>query len=133
MLLLIPPDPSPIAIMIFIAFRTTFALLAPILLSTSASGRPAGRPKDGTIPAGTTTTFNGQTFVNKGLVGFGAVPPSTLDSTGLTLGGLGSAAQFVPGSWRRKGKSNLYSGTLITQPDVRPRPCQSHASHADLG
>ena len=104
--------------MILIAFRTTLALLAPILLSTSASGRPAGRPKDGSIPSGMPTTFNGQTYINKGLVGFGAVPPSTLDSTGLTLGGLGSAAQFVPGSWRRKGKSNLYTGTLIAQPDV---------------
>lgn len=105
--------------MILIAFRTTIALLAPILLSSSASGRPAGRPKNDTIPEGTTTTFNGQAFVNKGLVGFGSVPPSTLDSTGLTLGGLGSAAQFVPGSWKRNGKANLYTGKLIAQPDVR--------------
>ncbi|KAL7411305.1 esterase-like activity of phytase-domain-containing protein [Mrakia frigida] len=70
-----------------------------------------------TIPVGTTTLFGGQAYVNKGLVGFGTLAADAKDSLGETIGGLGSAMEFVPGSWARSGTSNLYTGTLITQPD----------------
>lgn len=104
---------------VLIALQTA-ALISSTFLATPASARPApSKPSaNPAIPAGESTTFDGQTYINKGLVGFGVIPPSTLDSTGLTLGGLGSAAQFQKGSWKKNGDS--YSGVLITQPDVRP-------------
>ncbi|GAA97532.1 uncharacterized protein L969DRAFT_68597 [Mixia osmundae IAM 14324] len=60
-------------------------------------------------------TFNGVTYVNKGLVGYGSISASALDQFGDTLGGLGSAIAISPKSFRRSG--NRYAGALLMQPD----------------
>ncbi|KZT22044.1 hypothetical protein NEOLEDRAFT_1244195 [Neolentinus lepideus HHB14362 ss-1] len=58
----------------------------------------------------------GKTFVNKGLVAFGLIPSNFTDSTGNTLGGIGSAIQVKPGSFYPRG-DGAYYGTFIVQPD----------------
>ncbi|QRV99558.1 hypothetical protein RhiJN_27577 [Ceratobasidium sp. AG-Ba] len=57
-----------------------------------------------------------QTFVNKGLVGFGYIPASARDSYGETLGGLGSAIAIQRGSFQA-GPNGTFTGRLIAQPD----------------
>lgn len=59
-------------------------------------------------------SFQGETFVNHGLVGVGRIAASTLDSFGETFGSF-SAFYLDPASWSRDGTG--YSGTLYTQPD----------------
>lgn len=61
-------------------------------------------------------TFEGSTFVNKGLVGVARVPSDARDANGDTLGGLGSAMAFVPGSWRQQPDGS-YTGQLVMVPD----------------
>lgn len=92
---------------------------------------PSGVP----IPAGDALTFNGQTCescfssfktthrliscgkdINKGLVAFGVLASDAKDSQGETIGGLGSAIEFEPGSWVKKSV-NSYSGVLWVEPD----------------
>lgn len=58
--------------------------------------------------------FQGDTFVNQGLVGVGRIAADTLDSFGETFGSF-SAFYIDQASWTRVGDS--YSGTLYTQPD----------------
>ncbi|TCD69611.1 hypothetical protein EIP91_007034 [Steccherinum ochraceum] len=60
--------------------------------------------------------LNGATFVNKGLVGFGLIPSDFVESTGDSLGGIGSAIALKPGSFK-KNRDGTFSGTVITQPD----------------
>lgn len=77
----------------------------------------------------------GQTFINKvcardscrprcrhlhhcfqGIVGFGLIPSDFRESTGDTLGGIGSAMAFKLGTWA-KTSSGTYTGTLVMHPD----------------
>ncbi|KAG6909301.1 hypothetical protein DXG01_001245 [Tephrocybe rancida] len=59
--------------------------------------------------------LNGRTYVNKGLVGFGLIPSDFRESTGDTLGGIGSALDLKYGTFKAsKGK---FSGTFIVAPD----------------
>ena len=58
-------------------------------------------------------SFNGVTYVNKGLVGFGAIDGSARDSFGETIGGIGSAIALQ--SFEKNGDS--YTGVMIVQPD----------------
>jgi hypothetical protein len=60
--------------------------------------------------------LDGYTFVNKGLVAFGLIPSNTLESTGDTLGGLGSAMAIKYGSWKQSDDGS-FSGTLVMHPD----------------
>jgi len=60
--------------------------------------------------------LNGVTFVNKGLVGFGLIPSDFIESTGDSLGGIGSAIAIKPGSFK-KNTDGTYSGTIVAQPD----------------
>jgi hypothetical protein len=62
-----------------------------------------------------TTSLNGQTFVNHGLVGVGRLPANQKDKFGETFGSF-SAFMFQPGSWQRNTHGS-YSGTLLAQPD----------------
>ncbi|KAG8964151.1 hypothetical protein FRC03_002159 [Tulasnella sp. 419] len=55
-------------------------------------------------------------FVNKGLVAFGLVPSRARDSTGDTLGGLGSAVAIKRGTFK-KTINGTFVGTFVTQPD----------------
>jgi hypothetical protein len=61
-----------------------------------------------------TVVFNGQTFVNKGLVGAGRVASNLLDFRGETLGSFSGMA-VVRDTWRRNG--NTYTGAIFTLPD----------------
>ncbi|KDQ57002.1 hypothetical protein JAAARDRAFT_69973 [Jaapia argillacea MUCL 33604] len=61
-------------------------------------------------------TINGQTFINKGLVAFGLIPSNFTDSTGDTMGGIGSAIALKSGTFT-KTSGTTYTGTIIAQPD----------------
>ncbi|EIW65453.1 hypothetical protein TREMEDRAFT_36273 [Tremella mesenterica DSM 1558] len=83
--------------------------------STSASASSsASASATGPNPAfQTNVTFNGQTYINKGLVGFGAISGDALDSAGDSIGGIGSAIAL---EWsQRNGDS--YEGVMMVQPD----------------
>lgn len=61
----------------------------------------------------TSVKFNGKNYVNKGLVGFGRIDGSAVDSRGETIGGIGSAIAVK--SITKTG--NTYSGVIVVQPD----------------
>jgi hypothetical protein len=52
----------------------------------------------------------------QGLVGFGLIPSNATDSTGDTIGGIGSAIALKLGSWNPKS-DGTFAGTLVVQPD----------------
>src|SRR5262249_52267237 len=60
--------------------------------------------------------FQGQTFVNKGLVGVARVPSNATDQFGDTLGGFGSGMALDLRSWH-KNRDGSYGGTLYMLPD----------------
>lgn len=60
-------------------------------------------------------TFQGQVFVNHGLVGVGRIPAATRDQYGETVGSF-SGIGFEPGSWKRNA-DGTYAGMLHMQPD----------------
>ena len=60
-------------------------------------------------------SFQGQTFVNKGLVGVARVPSNAVDKFGDTVS-LGSGMALLPGSWRKRGDGS-YTGRLLMLPD----------------
>ncbi|KAG9003757.1 hypothetical protein FRB90_011126 [Tulasnella sp. 427] len=66
----------------------------------------------GTSPAFSQTTAP----VNKGLVAFGYIPSNARDTTGDTIGGIGSAIALKPGSFA-KAANGTFKGTLVVQPD----------------
>lgn len=59
--------------------------------------------------------LNGQTFINKGIVGYGFIPSNFIESTGDTLGGIGSAIALKRGTFAKSGDN--FIGTIIAQPD----------------
>jgi hypothetical protein len=59
--------------------------------------------------------FDGDSFVNKGLVAVARIPSDAKDKLGDTLGGIGSGMAPDLGSWTRDG--NVYRGTLYMVPD----------------
>ena len=61
-------------------------------------------------------SFEGTTFVDKGLVGVARAPSNAVDSLGETLGGFGSAATMLPGSWHRRSDGS-FVGKLLMVPD----------------
>lgn len=62
-------------------------------------------------------TFEGATFVNKGLVGVARIAANKLDQYGETLGGSGSGIALDLKSWRRDYWTGAYRGTLHMLPD----------------
>lgn len=54
--------------------------------------------------------------IQQGLVGFGRIPSNFRESTGDTLGGIGSAIALKPGTWTQ-GVGGEFNGTLIVHPD----------------
>jgi len=96
------------------------ASLTLFLASTLATGK--------NIPVEPTevnrVTLNDVTYINKGLVGFGLIPSDFRESTGDTLGGIGSAIALKPGSWK-PGKDGQFSGTLYVHPDRGFNVCVS--------
>jgi hypothetical protein len=62
-------------------------------------------------------TFEGATFVNKGLVGVARIAANKLDQYGETLGGSGSGIALDLKSWHRDDWTGDYRGTLHMLPD----------------
>ncbi|KAG8884668.1 hypothetical protein FRB98_002268 [Tulasnella sp. 332] len=56
-------------------------------------------------------------YVSKGMVAFGLIPSNATDSTGTTIGGIGSAIAIKRGTWARSADGKSYSGCFIVQPD----------------
>ncbi|KAG9012829.1 hypothetical protein FRB94_004975 [Tulasnella sp. JGI-2019a] len=56
-------------------------------------------------------------YSSKGMVAFGLLPSNARDSTGTTIGGIGSAIAIKRGTWARSADGKSYSGTFIVQPD----------------
>ncbi|KAF7291259.1 Phytase-like domain-containing protein [Mycena indigotica] len=82
------------------------------LLAQSARSSPAPRA----APSPVSVSLGGVTYINQGLVAFGLIPSNATESTGDTLGGLGSAVAVKPGTWRMQA-DGTYAGTLVVQPD----------------
>lgn len=53
---------------------------------------------------------------SQGLVAFGLIPSDFKESTGDTLGGIGSAIALKPNTWKAE-KNGKFSGTLYVHPD----------------
>ncbi|KAF9529605.1 esterase-like activity of phytase-domain-containing protein [Crepidotus variabilis] len=66
--------------------------------------------------AAVSVTLDNLTYVNKGAVGFGLIPSDFKESTGDTIGGIGSAIAIKPGTWKQN-TNGTYSGTLVVHPD----------------
>ncbi|KAJ7169288.1 hypothetical protein C8R43DRAFT_1121169 [Mycena crocata] len=70
-------------------------------------------------------TLGSTIYVNQGLVGFGRIASNSTESTGDTLGGIGSAIAFKYGSWKEQSDGTYtgdkhdhrITGTLVVQPD----------------
>ncbi|KDR70938.1 hypothetical protein GALMADRAFT_144404 [Galerina marginata CBS 339.88] len=82
---------------------------------------PAGDGRDASpvasaAAAAVSVTVDGLTYVNKGLVGFGLIPSDFLESTGDTIGGIGSAIAIKRGTWTAH-TDGTFSGTLVVHPD----------------
>ncbi|KAI0746830.1 esterase-like activity of phytase-domain-containing protein [Daedaleopsis nitida] len=60
--------------------------------------------------------LGGETYTNKGLVAFGLIPSNFTESTGDTLGGIGSGIAIKRGSFVQNS-DGTFSGTFIAQPD----------------
>ncbi|KAK0525032.1 hypothetical protein OC834_004615 [Tilletia horrida] len=90
-----------------------FATLASslTLLAALVAGTPVAplRPR-----ATTSVTFDGRTFVNKGLVGFGRISGDAKDSYGESIGGIGSAIALDSIT---KASDGTYVASLQAQPD----------------
>ena len=61
-------------------------------------------------------TFEGATFVNKGLVGVTRIPSPALDEFGETLGGIGSGMAMDLKKWKKR-QDGTYTGRLFMIPD----------------
>lgn len=93
------------------------ALLLPLVQAAVALAGPlAARTAEPSPSLAKSVTVAGQTFVNKGLVGFGLIPSNFTESTGNTLGGIGSAIAIKRGSFAQQS-DGTFTGTIIAQPD----------------
>jgi hypothetical protein len=61
-------------------------------------------------------SFQGATFVNKGLVGVARIPSNAVDQFGETFGGWGSAMALDLDAWAKSSEGG-YKGVLYTLPD----------------
>lgn len=67
------------------------------------------------------------------MVGFGIIPSNAKDSTGDTIGGIGSGIDIKSGTWKASG-NGTFTGTFVVVPDrgfnvyvpllMRIRPCE---------
>ncbi|WWC70507.1 uncharacterized protein I206_104458 [Kwoniella pini CBS 10737] len=103
------------------AISTSLGASASVSVSTSASSSAASSSTSATPtltgpdPAyQTMVTFAGKTYINKGLVGFGAIDGDAIDSFGETIGSLGSAIYLQS---MKKTANGSYTGVMVTQPD----------------
>ncbi|WP_430392004.1 esterase-like activity of phytase family protein [Dyella sp. 20L07] len=92
------------------------SLLLPLCLVTATASAATSytQPHLSEIAGAQATDFQGQVFVNQGLVGAGRLSAQTVDFLGDTLGSFSSLG-IQPGSWRRVG--DHYEAVLWTLPD----------------
>ncbi|KAI0777990.1 esterase-like activity of phytase-domain-containing protein [Irpex lacteus] len=97
--------------------RATFhTLLVTVYAATAFAGPLLPRASEPDPSLAKSVTVGGRTFVNKGLVAFGLIPSNFRESTGDTLGGIGSGIAIKPDSFTAQSNGS-YTGTLIVQPD----------------
>src|SRR5215472_10332933 len=70
----------------------------------------------GSVTSAQSVSFEGHTFINKGLVGVARVPSNAVDEFGETLGGFGSGMAMDLKSWHRN-RDGSFGGTLHMLPD----------------
>lgn len=80
-----------------------------------ARAAPALNARDGSAPVNSTTCA-GKSYSYNALAGYGFIPGNDRDSTGDTIGGIGSAAAIAPETWQRYSNGS-YTGILYAQPD----------------
>jgi len=79
---------------------------AAVLMLLVTSGAASSQP----------VTFEGATFVNKGLVGVARIPSTAVDEFGETLGGIGSGMAMDLRKWKKR-EDGTYTGRLYMIPD----------------
>ncbi|KAF5348382.1 hypothetical protein D9758_010931 [Tetrapyrgos nigripes] len=89
---------------------TSAVLLSLTCLSFSIPFKPR---QDSSVA---TAELDGVTYINKGLVGFGFIPSDFRESTGDTLGGIGSAIAFKQGTYQVLSNGSV-TGTMVVHPD----------------
>jgi hypothetical protein len=100
---------NPIFMNSAVAFRVRMIVAAAafILLFTGVTG---------SVASAQSVSFEGNTFINKGLVGVARVPSNAMDEFGETLGGFGSGMAMDLKSWHRN-RDGSFAGTLYMLPD----------------
>ncbi|KAI9063592.1 hypothetical protein FKP32DRAFT_1571777 [Trametes sanguinea] len=94
-------------------------VVALLVQAKALLGRPFSSRSTRTEPDpsfAVSVTLGGKQYVNKGLVGFGLIPSNFTESTGDTIGGIGSAIALKRGSFA-KNADGTFKGTIIAQPD----------------
>ncbi|KZV76582.1 hypothetical protein PENSPDRAFT_598027 [Peniophora sp. CONT] len=87
--------------------------LSILSIATLAAVRTNARPSPRAAQLDT-ASLDGVTYVNKGIVGFGFIPSDFKESTGDTLGGIGSAIALK--TFSSNGNTS-FTGTIVVQPD----------------
>ncbi|KAG6909435.1 hypothetical protein DXG01_000589 [Tephrocybe rancida] len=95
---------------------TTISSAWLLVLIHVAQASPLGHIESRAATSPLSVVLNGVTYVNKGLVGFGLIPSNARDSTGDTLGGIGSGIDIKHGTWAQTA-SGTYTGTFVVTPD----------------
>ncbi|CAK5272723.1 unnamed protein product [Mycena citricolor] len=90
--------------------------LAAFANAAQAGGAAATTTSVAVMATGTSAVLGGVKYVNKGLVAFGRILPNATESTGDTIGGIGSAMVLKRGTWAQHANGS-YTGTLVMQPD----------------
>ncbi|KAG5727012.1 hypothetical protein E4T56_gene16475, partial [Termitomyces sp. T112] len=86
------------------------------VLARSVQSSPLVRVESRKATDPVKVTLNGNTYINKGLVGFGLIPSDFRDSEGDTLGGIGSGIDIKRGTWAQTAFGS-YNGTFVVTPD----------------
>ncbi|KAG6835222.1 hypothetical protein H0H93_003765 [Arthromyces matolae] len=113
---------TPTSLDMLTRFATSACVLA---LASYSRGSPTNPPSTSNGKSSSTSPspqainsvqLNGVTYVNKGLVGFGRIPSDFVESTGDTLGGIGSAIDLKYGTFK-PASNGKFTGTFIVSPD----------------
>ncbi|KAL9937736.1 hypothetical protein V8E36_003281 [Tilletia maclaganii] len=91
----------------FIALASVLSLLLAATTTASPVSHELNR-------RATSVTFDGRTFTNKGLVGFGRISGNAKDSYGESIGGIGSAIALESST---KNADGTYTFSLVADPD----------------
>ncbi|KAI8970883.1 esterase-like activity of phytase-domain-containing protein [Trametes punicea] len=95
------------------------AVLALLSQAGVSLARPYGRRSSRSEPDpsfAVTVSLAGTQYVNKGLVAFGLIPSNFTESTGDTIGGIGSAIALKRRSFVQNSDGS-FNGTMVAQPD----------------